>query len=58
MAINMKTSIEVFDKIKDKLKRKHTILEIKGLGISFEEMMGDQLFGHPAIKKITPSKKI
>jgi hypothetical protein len=58
MAIDMKDTIEILNKIRDTLKRKQTTLELKGPGVAFEkiqygeEMMGDQLLGHPSMKEI------
>jgi len=66
MALDMKDSMEILNKIKNKLRRKPTVLEVNGNngpGIKFEEviyseeMMGDQLYGHPSMKEIQDNRE-
>jgi len=72
MAIDMKDSIKILQKIREALNKKtNTTLQVNGnnkAGISFErfhqnntispdEMFGDQLYGHPLIKEMLDVKK-
>ena len=69
MAIDMKDSMEILNKIKNKLRMKSSVRTTlqangnNGHGIEFEkiiyneEMMGDQLYGHPSMKEIRDIRK-
>jgi hypothetical protein len=60
MKNNTNSSMKILNRIKDGLKRKQNRLGVnvsKGCGIFFEiplndNMMGDQLLGHPCIKEM------